>query len=210
MSFILGKKLGMTRIFDDSGDHVSATLIQAGPCWITQVKIESTDGYNAVQIGFEKMKEKNINKPKSSHLKKANVGPVRFLKEFRMDEAPELKAGDQLGADRFQAGQLVNISGYSKGRGFTGVMKRHGFAGSNASHGAHEVKRHGGSIGAHTDPGKVWKGQRMPGRMGNDRTTVKNLSVLRVEPEHNLLLIKGSVPGATNSILEIVISNKQS
>lgn len=206
MSFSLGKKIGMTRIFDETGNHVPATLIQVGPCWITQVKTVSTDGYNAVQIGFEKAKEKVINKPKLGHLKKSGVEPLRYLKEFRMDDVAEFNPGDQIGADRFQVGQRVNITGYSKGRGFAGVVKKYKFKGSDASHGTHEYKRHPGAIGAGTDPGRVWKGQRLPGQMGNERVTLRNLAVIKVESEHNLLLIKGSVPGAKNAVLEIVLS----
>ncbi len=205
MSFALGKKLGMTRIFDEAGNHVPVTLVQVGPCWVTQVKTEATDGYNAVQVGFEQTKEKSLNKPKLGHLKKSGVESVRYLKEFRLGDVSEFKAGDLLGADRFQVGQKVTVTGYSKGRGFAGVFKRHGFHGPNASHGTHEYKRHPGAIGAHTDPGRVWKGQKLPGHMGNERVTVKNLSVVKIEPEHNMLLIKGAVPGARNSLLEIVL-----
>ncbi|HDH56987.1 MAG TPA: 50S ribosomal protein L3 [Bacteroidetes bacterium] len=205
MSFALGKKLGMTRFFDEAGNHVPVTLVQVGPCWVTQVKTEATDGYNAVQVGFEQTKEKSLNKPKLGHLKKSGVESVRYLKEFRLGDVSEFKAGDLLGADRFQVGQKVTVTGYSKGRGFAGVFKRHGFHGPNASHGTHEYKRHPGAIGAHTDPGRVWKGQKLPGHMGNERVTVKNLSVVKIEPEHNMLLIKGAVPGARNSLLEIVL-----
>lgn len=210
MSFTLGKKLGMTRIFDEVGNHVPATLIQAGPCWVTQVKTESTDGYNAVQIGFQKAKAKVLNKPLLGHLKKTGVEPVRYLKEFHLEDVSEYKPGDLLGADRFQVGQRVTVTGYSKGRGFAGVFKKHGFHGPSATHGTHEYKRHPGAIGAHTDPGRVWKGQKMPGQMGNQQVTVKNLAVIKVEPEHNLMLIKGAVPGARNSLLEIVLSEQKS
>lgn len=207
MSFSLGKKIGMTRIFDEVGNHVPATLIQVGPCWITQVKTESIDGYNAVQIGFEQTKEKVLNKSKLGHLKKSGVEPLRYLKEFRLADVAEFKTGDQIGADRFQVGQRVDISGYSKGRGFTGVIKKYRFKGPNATHGTHEHKRHPGAIGAGTDPGRVWKGQGLPGQMGNERVTLRNLAVIKVETEHNLIMIKGSVPGAKNSVLEIVLSD---
>jgi large subunit ribosomal protein L3 len=206
MSFLLGKKIGMTRIFDEAGNHMPATLIQVGPCWITQVKTESTDGYTAVQVGFEKVTEKALNLPRIGHLKKSGIEPLRYLREFRLDDAGEFKLGDQIGADRFQVGQRVNVTGFSRGRGFAGVVKKYGFKGPNATHGSHEAKRHPGSIGAGTDPGRVWKGQRLPGQMGNERVTLKNLAVLKVEPEQNLLLIKGAVPGAKNSLLEIVLS----
>jgi large subunit ribosomal protein L3 len=208
MSFALGKKIGMTRVFDDMGNHVAATLVQVGPCWITQVKTGDSDGYNAIQIGFEPAKEKSLNKPRLGHLKKSGTDPVRHLKEFRVDDASEFKAGDVLGVDRFQAGQKITVTGLSKGRGFSGVFKRHGFHGPNASHGTHETKRHPGAIGAHTDPGRVWKGQKLPGQYGNERVSVKNLSILKVIPEHNLMLVKGAVPGAKNAVLEIVLSER--
>ncbi len=208
MSFALGKKLGMTRMFDEAGNHVPVTVIEVGPCWVTQIKTEPNDGYNAVQIGYQQTKEKSLNKPKLGHLKKSGTESVRHLKEFRLDSVSDFKNGDLLGVDRFQVGQMVNITGYSKGRGFAGVFKRHGFHGSNASHGSHEVKRHGGAIGAHTDPGRVWRGQKMPGHMGNDRCTVRNLPVMKIVPEKNLMLIRGSVPGANNSLLELVLSER--
>ncbi len=210
MSFALGKKIGMTRIFDEEGNHVPVTLIQVGPCWVTQVKTVETDGYNAVQIGFGKTREKALNKPLLGHLKKGGVEPVRHLKEFRLDDVSEFKSGDVLGADRFKEGQRVSVTGYSKGRGFAGVFKRYGFHGPNATHGTHEAKRHPGAIGAHTDPGRVWKGQRLPGHYGDQRVTVKNLRVIKVEPEHNIILVKGAVPGAKNAVLEIVLANNGS
>lgn len=206
MSFALGKKLGMTRVFDEAGNHVPATLIQVGPCWVTQVKTESTDGYNAVQVGFEKARTKLLNKPQLGHLKKSGVEAVRYLKEFRLDDVSKFKAGDLLGANRFQAGQTVTVSGYSKGRGFAGVIKRYHFASPNASHGTHEYHRHPGAVGAHTDPGRIWKGQRLPGHLGNQQVSAKNLSILKVDAEHNMMLVKGSVPGAANSLLEISVT----
>lgn len=206
MSFSLGKKLGMTRVFDDQGHHVPATLIQFGPCWVTQVKTVATDGYNAVQIGFGLTKAKSSNKPQMGHLKKANVEPLRFLREFRVEEATAFKVGDRLGTDRFQAGQKVVVSGTSKGRGFAGVFKRHGFHGPNASHGTHEYHRHPGAVGAHTDPGRLWKGLKLPGHMGNKRVSTKNLQIVKVDPEQNLMLIRGAVPGARNGVVEIVLA----
>lgn len=208
MSFTLGKKLGITRVFDDAGNHVTATLIQVGPCWVTQVKTESTDGYNAVQIGFGKVKEKVVNKPTMGQLKKSGLEPLRHLKEFRLNSPADYKPGDLLTADRFQVGQIVNVVGISKGRGMAGVVKKYHFGGPNATHGTHEYNRHPGAVGAHSDPGRIWKGQRMPGQMGNQRVTVKNLPIIKVESEQNLMLIKGAVPGARNSILEISLSVK--
>ena len=197
----------MTRIFDESGNHVAVTLIQVGPCWVTQVKTIPVDGYNAIQISFHQTKAKSLNSPKLGHLKKANVEPMRFLKEFKVEDISEFKAGDVLRVDRFEIGQRVTISGSSKGRGFAGVMKRHGFHGAKATHGTHENKRHPGSIGAHTDPGKVWKGQKLPGHMGDVRISTKNLSIIKIDAEQNLLAVNGAVPGAPNSLLEIVLSN---
>lgn len=208
MSFALGKKLGMTRIFDKAGNHVAATLIQVGPCWVTLVRSKAKDGYTAVQIGFEKVKEKALSKAEIGHLKKQNLEPLRHLCEFRIDDVAGYNPGDVLGADRFQEGQLVDVIGYSKGRGFAGVFKKHGFHGPNASHGTHEYHRHPGSVGAHTDPGRIWKGQRMPGRMGNIRVTARNLDVVKVDPEHNLLMVRGAVPGARNGLVEIVVKNR--
>lgn len=208
MSFALAKKVGTTRIFDAEGNHVPATLLQVGPCWVTQVKTKSRDGYDAVQIGFQRAREKLLNQPELGHLKKSGVEAVRHLREFRLDDVSDFKAGDLLTVERFRVGQKITISGKSKGRGFAGVFKRHGFHGPNASHGTHEYKRHPGAIGAHTDPGRIWKGQRLPGQMGNQRVTVKNLDVLKVDPEHNLMLIRGAVPGARNALLEVVLSER--
>jgi large subunit ribosomal protein L3 len=208
MSFALGKKIGMTRIFDGEGNHVCATLIQVGPCWVTQVKSKARDGYNALQIGFDKVKEKALSKAEIGHLKKSNVEPLRHLCEFRLEDVDGFKPGDLLSVDRFKEGQVVNVSGKSKGRGFAGVFKRHGFHGPNASHGTHEYHRHPGSIGAHTDPGRVWKGQRLPGRMGNTRVTLRNLDIVKVDPEHNLMMVRGAVPGGRHALLEIVVTNQ--
>lgn len=209
MSFSLGKKIGMTRLFDEAGNHIPATLIQIGPCWVTQVKTSATDGYDAVQVGFQLKKAKNVNKPIKGHLQKANVEPVRYLREFRVSDASQYKPGDLLNPDRFKAGQVVTISGVSKGRGYAGVVKRHGFGGPNATHGTHEYDRHPGAVGAHTDPGRLWKGKRLPGHMGHARVTVKNLNILKVDVEQNLMLVKGAVPGARNSFVEIVLSGKR-
>jgi len=206
MSFSLGKKLGMTRFFDENGNHVPATLIQIGPCWVTQVKSKSTDGYEAVQVGFGLARAKSLNKPRVAHLKKASVEPLRHVREFRVEDTAGYKPGEILSPDRFKAGQRVTVSGLSKGRGFAGVIKRHGFAGPNATHGTHEYHRHPGAVGAHTDPGRIWKGQRMPGHMGNQRVTVKDLRILKIDAEQNLMLVKGAVPGSRNGLLGITLS----
>lgn len=206
MSFSLGKKLGMTRIFDDEGNHIPCTLIQIGPCWVTQVKSTTTDGYDAVQVGFGLVKAKSVPKAQINHLKKAGVEPVRFVREFRTADVASYKPGDLLASDRFKAGQIVHVAGISRGRGYAGVVKRHGFGGPNATHGTHEYDRHPGAVGAHTDPGRLWKGLRLPGHMGTARVKVKNLEVVKVDPEQNLMLVKGAVPGPRNSLVEIVLS----
>ncbi|RJP75841.1 MAG: 50S ribosomal protein L3 [Candidatus Zixiibacteriota bacterium] len=206
MSFTLGKKLGMTRLFDKNGNHVPATLIQFGPCRVTQVKTKDTDGYEAVQVGFGLTKDKSLSKPELGHLRKSGSDPLRFLCEFRVKDASSYKLGDVLPADRFKEGQMVTVSGVSKGRGFAGVIKRHGFSSPNASHGTHEYHRHPGAVGAHTDPGRLWKGLRLPGHMGAARVTVKNLDIIKVDPEQNLMLVRGAVPGARNSLVEIVLN----
>ncbi len=206
MSFSLGKKLGMTRIFDEQGNHIPCTLIQIGPCWVTQVKDVVTDGYTAVQVGFQLIKAKSVPKAQINHLKKAGVEPVRFVREFRTDEVSGYKPGELLANDRFKAGQLVHVVGISKGRGFAGVIKRHGFHGPNASHGTHEYHRHPGAVGAHTDPGRLWKGLKLPGHMGTARVKAKNLQIIKVDSEQNLMLVKGAVPGPRNSLVEIVLS----
>jgi large subunit ribosomal protein L3 len=206
MSFSLGKKLGMTRIFDEQGNHVPVTLIQFGPCWVTQVKSSASDGYDAVQVGFQLIKTKSVTKPAAGHLKKAGVEPVRYMREFRTDDVSGFQAGELLAADRFKPGQIVHVAGISKGRGFAGVIKRHGFHGPNASHGTHEYHRHPGAVGAHTDPGRLWKGLRLPGHMGVARVKAKNLEVIKVDSEQNLMLVKGAVPGPKNSLVEIELS----
>ena len=200
---LLGKKLSMTRIFDEQGRTIPVTIIEAGPCHVTQVKTPGTDGYHAVQLGFGTKSEKQVNRPRLGHLKKTDAPLVAILREFRQADATEVKPGDTVTVDQFAEGDLVNVTGISKGRGFAGVMKRHGFHGHKASHGTHESFRGPGSIGAHTDPGRVFKGKRMAGHMGVDRITVRNLTVIKVDKENNLLLVEGAIPGARNGWLEI-------
>ena len=202
---ILGKKVGMTRLFGEHGLAIPATVIEAGPCPVIQVKSKETDGYEAVQIGFGQKRENLVKKPLKGHFKKANVPPMRFLREMRFQEPvaeENLKVGEQVTVQIFSEGELVDVSGISKGAGFAGVMKRWGFKGSKASHGA-ETHRHGGSIGASADPSRVFKGLPMPGRMGGKQITVQNLEVVKIDPERNLLVIKGSVPGPKNGMLVI-------
>ena len=210
MKGLLGKKLGMTRIFDQDGQMVPVTIIQTGPCPVTQLKTIENDGYKAVQMGYISKKEKRTTKPMAGHFKKANVAPTRLLKEFRDFEDESIKVGDQVKVDIFEPGDKLDISGYTKGKGFAGVMKRHGFHGHKASHGTHETFRGPGSIGQCASPSKVWKGQKMPGRMGNKKYTVRNLAIVKLEVEKHLLWVKGAVPGPNGGILEIRKTQKVS
>ena len=201
MPGLLGKKIGMTSVFSE-GKNVPCTVIEVGPCVVTQVKTVETDGYEAVQVGFVDKKEKHTNKPQAGHFKKAGVAPKRHLAEFRFDT--ESKLGDAIGVDFFADAAYVTVVGTSKGKGFQGVVKRHGFGGvGQTTHGQHNRLRAPGSIGACSYPARVFKGTRMAGQMGNQRVTVQNLQVLNVMPEHNLLVIKGSVPGCKGSIVII-------
>lgn len=191
MDAILGEKVGMTQIFDERGEIVSVTLVVAGPCYITQVKTEEKDGYTALQLGFGETKR--LNKPQRGHLKK--LSPLRYLREVRVKNVQGYQVGQKLDASLFSVGDLVDVTGISKGKGFAGVMKRHGFRGGPATHGQSDRARAPGSIGATTTPGRVVKGMRMAGRMGNERVTVQNLKVVLVDPERNLLGVRGSIPG---------------
>ncbi len=202
MRGILGKKLGMTRVFDEAGRSVSATVIEAGPCKVVQVKTEGKDGYSAVQLGFQDQVEKRVTKPLIGHFKKAGLSPKRVLKEFR-DFEGEVKEGDEVSVQIFAAGERVKITGISKGKGFTGVVKRYGFRGGPKTHGQSDRHRAPGSLGQSAYPKRVFKGLRMAGRSGSDRVTLRNLRVLKVLPEKNLIFVEGAVPGARNGILEI-------
>jgi len=204
MSGMLGKKVGMTRIFDELGNAIPVTVVKTGPCYITQLKTEEIDGYSAVQVGFDEKKEKNTTQPIMGHLNKAGAPPVRILREFPLDVDEELKAGDVLKADFFDVGDVVKVSGLGKGRGFTGVIKRHNFSGGRGSHGQSSMQRAPGSVGQSSYPSKVFKGMKMAGRMGGNRVSIKGLTVMRVDADSNLLFIKGSVPGSRNSFVEIV------
>ena len=202
MPGLLGKKIGMTSVFSE-GKNIPCTVIEVGPCVVTQVKTVETDGYEAVQVGFMDKKEKHTTKPEAGHFKKAGVTPKRHLAEFNGFDT-EYKPGDQIDVNLFADAAYVNVVGTSKGKGFQGVVKRHGFGGvGQTTHGQHNRLRAPGSIGACSYPARVFKGTRMAGQLGNQRVTVQNLQVLKVMPEHNLLVIKGSVPGSKGSIVII-------
>ena len=199
MSGIIGKKIGMTSIYDANGKNIPCTVIEAGPCVITQVKTPETDGYNALQLGFEDQKESRVNKPSMGHFKKAGAAPKKKLVEFR-DFEGEHNLGDAVTVDIFAEGEFVDVAGTSKGKGFQGVVKRHNFRGvGDATHGQHNRMRAPGSIGAASYPARVFKGMRMAGQMGNKRVKVTNLQVMKVFPEKNLLVVKGAIPGPKNS-----------
>ena len=199
MSGIIGKKIGMTSIYDANGKNIPCTVIEAGPCVITQVKTPETDGYNALQLGFEDQKESRVNKPSMGHFKKAGAAPKKKLVEFR-DFEGEHNLGDAITVDIFAEGEFVDVAGTSKGKGFQGVVKRHNFRGvGDATHGQHNRMRAPGSIGAASYPARVFKGMRMAGQMGNKRVKVTNLQVMKVFPEKNLLVVKGAIPGSKNS-----------
>ena len=196
---IIGRKLGMTQIFRDNGEAEAVTAIEAGPCAIIQVKTAAKEGYNAVQLGFGETKR--LKSPQRGHLKE--LGQFRYLREFRVDDAEAVKVGDRVDVSLFEEGDLVDISGVSKGKGFAGVVKRHGFAGGPKTHGQSDRHRHAGSIGATSSPGRVLKGMRMAGHMGNERVAVLHLEVFKADPDRNLLLVKGAVPGSRNGLLLI-------
>jgi large subunit ribosomal protein L3 len=200
---IIGRKIGMTQLFQDSGETVAVTAIQAGPSVVTQVKSRDRDGYDAVQIGFVegKMRQSQLNSPEKGHLK--GIEDVRHLREFRTDDTRSVKRGDRLDVSFLKHGDLVNVIGLSKGRGFAGVVKRHHFSGGPKTHGQTDRHRAPGSIGATTFPGRVLKGKRMAGHMGSSRVTARNLEVVQTDPERNLLLVKGAVPGANGGLLLI-------
>jgi large subunit ribosomal protein L3 len=198
---VLGEKLGMTQVFDDEGRIVPVTVVQAGPCVVTQLRTQDKDGYTAVQIGYGQIDPRKVNKPKAGHFEKAGVTPRRYLVELRADDTTGYELGQEITVEVFEAGQKIDVTGTSKGKGTAGVMKRHGFAGLGASHGTQRKHRSPGSIGGCATPGRVFKGLRMAGRHGNARTTVQNLTVHAIDTEKNLLLIKGAVPGPNGGVV---------
>ena len=199
---LLGKKLGMTGIFSRDEKYIPVTVIQAGPCIITQIKTIVTDGYNALQLGFGEKKRHRINRPMQGHLKKSGGSCFEVLREFPVDDPSEYALGNTISLDLFEVGELVDVCGTSKGRGFSGVIKRHGFHGGAKTHGSHS-HRVPGSIGCSAWPAKVFKGKKLPGQYGNERNTVKNLEIIDIRPEENLVLIKGAVPGYKSGLIEI-------
>ncbi|HID61414.1 MAG TPA: 50S ribosomal protein L3 [Anaerolineae bacterium] len=209
MKGILGKKVGMTQVFDERGEVIPVTIIEAGPCFVTQVKTPERDGYAAVQLGFEEVKPKRLTRPQLAHLHKNQLPPLRHLREIRVSDVSQYEEGQKIRVSIFDVGDRVDVTGTSKGRGFAGVVKRHGFGGGPRTHGQSDRHRAPGSIGAGTTPGRVYKGMRMAGRMGNARVTVQNLQVVLVDPERNLLAVKGAVPGARNGLLIIREARKR-
>ena len=206
---LIGKKIGMTQIFDESGRAIPVTLLEAGPCFVSQVKNAETDGYSAVQLAFGEVKPKRLSKAELGHLKTNNLPPVRVLREFRTKKLEDINPGDELKASVFAAGEYVDVIGTSKGKGFAGAMKRHGFHGGPATHGQSDRQRSPGSSGSGTTPGRVYKGKRRPGHMGDVQVTSSHIRVAMVDPERNLIAVQGSVPGAKGGTVVIKEARKQ-
>lgn len=202
MQGLIGKKVGMTQVYDDNGVQIPVTVIEVGPCVVVQRKIADRDGYEAVQLGFEEQKEHRIRKPQLGHFKKANVTPAKIVREFRVDADCETKEGDTLTAEILDGVNYVDVTGVTKGRGFQGVVKRHGMSGGRATHGS-GMHRRPGSIGMNTTPAKVHKNRRMPGQMGNTRVTVQNLKVVQLRKDDNAILVEGAVPGPNGGIVYV-------
>ena len=206
---LIGKKVGMTQIFDEAGKVIPVTVIEAGPCVVAQIKTKETDGYDTVQLGFGEVKEHKVNKPVKGHFTKANVTPKKHLREFRLDSLENVKVGDELKADVFAAGDKIDVQGTSKGKGFQGVIKRHGQHRGPMGHGS-MYHRRPGSMGPTSTPGRVFKGKKLPGHMGVQKITIQNLEIIKVDMDKNVLLVKGSVPGPKGAILKIKSSVKMS
>ena len=204
MKGVIGRKLGMTQIFDEEARSIPVTVVKLGPCRVVQVKTDATDGYHAIQISYRELDARKVNKPMTGHFAKANVPPTRHLIEVRVPDASEYKVGQEINvADVLEVGQKADVAGLSKGKGFAGVMKRHNFAGQTASHGVHRVHRAPGSIGACATPARVFKGMPMAGRMGGEQTTVLNLDVVQVDAERGLVMLHGAVPGNKGSVVVV-------
>ena len=206
---IIGKKIGMTQIFDESGKVIPVTVVEAGPCVVSQKKTVENDGYASIQIGFGDMKAQKVTKPMRGHFAKADVAPKRTLREFRVENIDAYNVGDLIKADVFEAGEKVDITGTSKGKGYVGVIKRWNFGRLKESHGSGPVARHGGSIGMCSDPSKVFKGKKMAGHLGAERVTVQNLTVVKVDAENNLIAVKGAIPGPNGGTVLIHDSIKK-
>ena len=204
---IIGRKIGMTQIFGEAGKVIPVTVIEAGPCVVVQKKTVENDGYQAVQLGFGDMKK--VNKPLAGHFKKADAAPKRVLKEFRLDDIDALNLGDIVKADTFEAGEIVDVSGTSKGKGFAGSIKRHNNSRIKETHGSGPVHRHAGSMGACSSPSRIFKGKGMPGHMGAEKVTIQNLEVVKVDVENNLIAIKGAIPGPKGGFVTVVHSVKK-
>jgi large subunit ribosomal protein L3 len=205
---LIGKKIGMTQIFDEKGKVVPVTVVEAGPCVVSQVKTVETDGYTAIQMGFGDIKPKHVTKPLQGHFKKADVAPKRILKEFRFDDCSAYELGQVIKADVFETGDKVDVTGKSKGKGYAGGIKRWNFARLKESHGTGPNARHGGSMGACSSPSRVWKGKKMAGHLGAEKVTVQNLAVVKIDAEDNLIAIKGAIPGANGGYVVIKDSVK--
>jgi len=204
---ILGTKLGMTQVFDDEGRAIPVTVVKAGPCTVTQIKTNQTDGYNAIQIGYDQVKPKAINKPEIGHLAKSSAPPLRHLREYRVDDTSNFELGQPVNTDMFSIGQIIDVSGKSIGRGFAGYQKRHNFRRGPMAHGS-KNHRLPGSTGAGTTPGRTYPGKKMAGRYGGTKVTIRKLEVVKIDAERNLLLIKGAVPGKPGTLLSIAPTNK--
>jgi large subunit ribosomal protein L3 len=205
---IIGRKIGMTQIFLEDGSVVPVTVVEAGPCSVVQKKTKEKDGYDALQLGFLPKKSQRVNRPLSGHFKKAGVGPCYYLKEFRVKDGTKFEIGQEVKVNLFKPGDLVDVTGLSRGKGFTGVMKRHGFHGAPGSHGTHEYFRHGGSVGSATYPHHVFKGMKMPGQHGNRKVTLQNIKVVDIREDQNLLFLKGGIPGSPNGWILIRSATK--
>lgn len=205
---IVGKKLGMTQLFDANGNVVPVTVIEAGPCAVSQKKTVENDGYEAIQVGFGDLKAAKVNKPMKGHFGKADVAPKKVLREFRMDDCSAYNVGDIIKADVFAEGDKVDVRGTSKGKGYSGVIKRWNFSRLKESHGTGPVHRHGGSLGASSTPSRVMKGKKMAGHLGNERVTVQNLEIVKIDAENNIIAVKGAVPGPKGAVVVVFDSVK--
>ena len=203
MGTLIGKKLGMTQVYDEAEDLIPVTIVQAGPCPVVQLRTDEVNGYSGVQLAFDEISERKVNKPVAGQFAKAGINPHRILQEVRVGDDVSYEIGQVLDVSEFAVGDGVQVTGTSKGKGFAGVVKRHNFGGHGKTHGTPDRVRHGGAIGQGTDPGKVWKGKKMPGHMGSEKVTVRGLKVVRVDAERNFLFIKGAVPGGANGYVTI-------